>query len=1160
VTSGGDHRNTTLDELFVGDGEMATLCRRHDWASTPLGPVDEWPLSLKTIVRTILSSRHPMILWWGPELIQVYNDAYRPSLGAEGRHPSALGAPGRECWEEIWDVIGPDIDQVVSGGGATWHEDLLVPITRNRGVEDVYWSYGYSPVTGDDGTIQGVLVVCQETTDRVQAERRLQAVAERLSTTLESITDAFLSLDTAWRFTFLNSEAERVLERRREELLGRVVWDEFPEAVGSAFHTEYHRAVRERETTRFEEYFPPLDRWFEVHAYPSDEGLAVYFQDITRRVRTERHLLERERLLGIAGRMARLGGWSADLQSDRVDWSNEVCDIHEVPHGTTPTVDEAIEYYAPQWRSLIREAFTRCAREGVAFDLDLQVITESGRLIWVRAIGEAVRSEGGTILSVQGAFQDIQKHKAAEEELRESDRRFRELAESMPLIVWSADPDGRVDYQTQAMHEFSGLGPDELAGDAWFEAVHPDDRAATARAWTRSLETGEPYESEFRIRRHDGEWRWHLTRANPFRAEDGTILKWYGSSTDIHEQLELTSSAEALALRLTTTLESITDAFYLLDAEWRLAFLNEEAERVLERRRDEILGRKLWEAFPATVGTVLEEEYRRAIQDGSTASFRYFYPPLERWFDIRAYPSTEGLAVYFRDITAERAAELQLRDQAELLDRAQDAILVRQLDHTLEYWNAGAERIYGWSREEALGKSVRDLLYRDPAAFDRATAAVLESGEWSGELEHLRKGGTVITVEGRWSLVRDDDSVPRKILSINTDITERKKLLGQFLRAQRMESIGTLAGGVAHDLNNVLAPILLSIAMLKEDTDDPSTLEILDTIEGSARHGSEMVQQVLGFARGLDRSDVKVELPRIIGDLGRFVRDTFPKNIALVREIPGDLWPLTGDPTQLHQVFMNLFVNARDAMPSGGTIVVQAENVELDDNYAAMGSQASAGPYVMVSVADTGAGMSAEVADQIFDPFFTTKEVGQGTGLGLATVAAIVRSHGGFVNVYSELGSGTTFRLYLPARDVAADEPEPEDSHVPPRGQGELVLVVDDEQSIREVARRTLEAFGYRVITATDGADAVAVYARRGEEIDVVLTDVVMPIMDGPATIRALRRMDPEVRIIAASGLGTHGGIARFVDEGVTHFLAKPYTAENLLETLHRVLQEKDSG
>jgi two-component system, cell cycle sensor histidine kinase and response regulator CckA len=1042
MTSRGDHRDTPLDDLFVGDGEMARLCRHHDWASTPLGPAEEWPLSLKTTVRTILASRHPMILWWGPELIQIYNDAYRPSLGTEGRHPSALGAPGRECWEEIWDVIGPDINQVLSGGDATWHEDLLVPITRNRGIEDVYWSYGYSPVTGDDGTIQGVLVVCQETTARVMAEGRL---------------------------------------------------------------------------------------------------------------------LEREQLLGIAGRMARIGGWSVDLRSGLVDWSAEVCDIHEVPHGTTPTVDQAIEYYAPEWRSLIRESFTRCAREGAAFDLDLQVITESGRRIWVRAIGEAVRSADGTIQRVQGAFQDVQRHKEVEEELRESDRRFRELAESMPLIVWSADPVGKVDYQTQAMHEFSGLGPDELAGDAWFEAVHPDDRSATARAWTHSLETGDPYECEFRIRRHDGEWRWHLSRARPFRAEDGTILKWYGSSTDIHDQLELMNDAEALAKRLTTTLESITDAFYLLDPEWRLAFLNEEAERVLERRRDELLGRKLWEAFPATVGTVLEEEYRRATRDGSTASFRYFYPPLERWFDIRAYPSSEGLAVYFRDITEERAVELRLRDQAELLDRAQDAILVRQLDHRLEYWNAGAERIYGWSRQEALGKSVRDLLYRDPAAFDRATAAVLESGEWSGELEHLRKDGTIITAEGRWSLVRDDDGVPRKILSINTDITERKKLLGQFLRAQRMESIGTLAGGVAHDLNNVLAPILLSIAMLKEDTDDPATLEILDTIEASARHGSEMVQQVLGFARGLDRSDVRVELAGIIRDLGRFVRDTFPKDISLVQEIPDDLWALTGDATQLHQVFMNLFVNARDAMPSGGTIAIHAENVELDDHYAAMSSQASAGPHVMVSVSDTGAGMAAEVVDQIFDPFFTTKEVGQGTGLGLATVAAIVRSHGGFVNVYSEPGSGTTFRLYIPARDVATDEAEPEDSHAPPRGKGELVLVVDDEQSIREIARRTLEAFGYRVITATDGADAIAVYARRGNEIDVVLTDVVMPIMDGPATIRALRRMDSDVRIIAASGLGAHGGVARSVDEGVTHFLAKPYTAEDLLETLHRVLQAKDS-
>jgi CheY-like chemotaxis protein len=252
---------------------------------------------------------------------------------------------------------------------------------------------------------------------------------------------------------------------------------------------------------------------------------------------------------------------------------------------------------------------------------------------------------------------------------------------------------------------------------------------------------------------------------------------------------------------------------------------------------------------------------------------------------------------------------------------------------------------------------------------------------------------------------------------------------------------------------------------------------------------------------------------------------------------------------------MNLLVNARDALPHGGRITATAENVELDEHYASMVPDAAPGPYVRVSVVDTGVGMAPDIAAQIFDPFFTTKEVGKGTGLGLSTVAAIVRSHGGFINVYSEPGSGTTFRLYLPA-DTQDTRPTRPAAFETPRGGGELVLVIDDEGSIRDITRQTLEAFGYRVLTATDGADAVATYGRMGSEIDVVLTDMVMPIMDGPATIRALRRMDPSVRIIGASGLGANGRVVRALEEGVEHFLPKPYTAQSLLEMIHRVLHE----
>lgn len=1030
-----------LQFILSGGGKMARLIRDHDWSSTPVGGPERWPISLRTLVQTIVAAPQPMVLMWGPELVQFYNDDFSRILEASGGHPAALGSRCREFWKDIWDVTGPQIEGVMAGEGTVVQEQVLIPMPRDGHIEDVYWDYGYSPAFDDEGRVAGVLVTCRETTEEVR--------------------------------------------------------------------------IRE-------------------------------------------YLEERESLVTIAGELARFGGWRVDLETGISHWSDEVCRIHEVPLGSTPTPEEGIQFYAPEYRETIRTRFTRCAVEGEPFDLELQIVTARGKRIWVRALGEPIRDAEGHIREVQGAFQDITYRKETEAALAESERRFRELAESMPLIVWTALPSGEVDYQSSAVLDFTGKTRDELKGEGWLDVLHPDDRDSTVAAWTRSVQSGDPYEIQFRIRRHDGAYHWHLNRAVPLRNDDGEIVKWFGSSTDIHDQLEVEREAHALSQRMARTLESMSDAFLLLDHDWNILFINAVGEELVERAREELLGRNLWEEFPEAVGSTFEVEYRRAQETGKPTSIIEYFPPLERWLNVRTFPSDDGLAIYFRDVTADREDRNRLREQAELLDRAQDAILVRDLEHRIVYWNAGAERIYGWKVEEARDRSIRELLYSDPAIFDEATRTVLEQGEWSGELQHLRDDGTTITVEGRWSLVRNDAGEPWRILAINTDITERKRLLSQFLRAQRLESIGTLAGGIAHDLNNVLAPILLSIGMLREEIRDQELQEILETIESSAERGASMVKQVLAFARGVDGARVLVDLRRIVSDLERVVVDTFPKGIDLRKEVPEDLWPLVGDPTQIHQVLMNLLVNARDALPQGGLIRIGAENAELDEHFAAMSSDASPGSYVCLSVIDSGVGMPPEVVEQIFDPFFTTKGVGEGTGLGLSTVAAILRSHGGFVNVYSEPGSGTTFRLYFPAEPDGVSEEETRTASSLPRGNGECVLVVDDERSVREVTRQTLEAFGYRVVTATDGADALSIYGRRKDEIDLVLTDIMMPVMDGPAATRALRRLNAKVKVIAASGLGASGGVTQAVESGIEQFLPKPYTAETLLRTIHEVLHPED--
>lgn len=531
-----------------------------------------------------------------------------------------------------------------------------------------------------------------------------------------------------------------------------------------------------------------------------------------------------------------------------------------------------------------------------------------------------------------------------------------------------------------------------------------------------------------------------------------------------------------------------------------------------------------------------------------------------RWVHDHAVPvfneqgQVERIVGVVRDITKHKYAEAKLREQATLLDKAQDAILVRDLDHGVLYWNHSAELLYGWTSEEILGQALDTLIYRDDTVFRHAAHLVLTEGEWTGELQQVTRDGQDIIVESRWTLVKDESGRPKSILSINTDITARRKLEQQFLRAQRMESLGTLAGGIAHDLNNVLAPIMMSIELLKMDEKSPLRLNILNTIETSSQRGADMVKQVLSFARGVEGQQLEVQIAHLLREIEKIANETFHKDIRIINNIPNDLWTVKGDPTQLHQVLLNLCVNGRDAMPQGGKLTLSARNVMLDEHYAAMNVEAKSGPYVVLQVEDTGVGMRPEIVERIFEPFFTTKELGKGTGLGLSTSMAIVKSHGGFLQVKSEVAQGSSFSVFLPAMMDQGHLQHTLVPHEMPRGSGECILVIDDEEAVRQITQQTLEAFGYRVLVAADGAAAIALYATRQQEIHVVLTDMMMPEMDGPTMIQIMMRINPEVRIIAASGLNAGNLVSKASATGVRHFIPKPYTAETLLQTVKESL------
>jgi len=587
---------------------------------------------------------------------------------------------------------------------------------------------------------------------------------------------------------------------------------------------------------------------------------------------------------------------------------------------------------------------------------------------------------------------------------------------------------------------------------------------------------------------------------------------------------------------------------------------------------EEMLGKHDSELMPAedaqSLTTIKNSVLTTGI--GTRAEVSLTTPQGIRYYDLTVEPLRNelqeivGITCASIDISERQAAlrerkqaEEKIREQAALLDITTDAICVRDLENQILFWNKGAENLYGWQAQEALGKNVSELLFNEPCPeFEAAWLNVISKGKWQGELTKLTKTGKEVLVASRWSLVCDSQGRPQSILTVDTDITEKKRLESQLFRAQRMESIGTLASGIAHDLNNILTPILAGAQLLplKFPDADERTQHLLEILEINAKRGADLVKQVLSFARGVEGQRINLQPRHLIVEVAKILKETLPKSIEVRLDLSPELWMVSGDSTQLHQVLMNLCVNARDAMPNGGTLTITAENLLIDENYARMNLDAKVGPYIVTSVCDTGIGIPEEILDRIFEPFFTTKAVGQGTGLGLSTVLGIVKSHGGFVSVQSQVGNGTCFKVYLPA--IGETETFSPEEITLQAGHGELILIVDDEPSIQEITRTSLETHHYKTLIASDGIEAIAQYAKNANKISVVLMDIMLPSLDGVTAIRTLQKINPQVKVIATSGLMPKDKLAEIMKMGVKKFLSKPYTVNELLLSLQEILSE----
>ncbi|MBD2115159.1 MULTISPECIES: hybrid sensor histidine kinase/response regulator [Cyanophyceae] len=740
-------------------------------------------------------------------------------------------------------------------------------------------------------------------------------------------------------------------------------------------------------------------------------------------------------LLQIAGEIGRIGGWLVPLNSPTVIWSEEVCRIHEVESGFAPTLAQAIEFYSPEYRDRIATVVTACIETGLPFDEELQIITARQRRVWVRAIGQPVRDDQGEIVAIQGAFQDITAQKQAEESLEHSEQRFRQLADAMPLLVWTAEPDGTIDYTCYALRVYTGIyEPEPHPGQTWPMLLHPDDRDPCLAAWTAALQSSMPYRFELRLRRYDGDYRWHQVQAVPVRDQDGTIIKWYGTAVEIHEQKQLEHKARQTADHLNTTLESITDAFFTLDHEWRFTFLNRQAEELLQRRRSDLLGKYVSHEFPEAVGSVFHQQFETAIKEGRSVEFREFYSPLNAWLDVRAYPSSEGLTVYFRDVTERLALEEQLH------------------------------------------------------------------------------------------------------------------------QSQRLESIGQLTGGIAHDFNNLLTVILGNAELLSEMlAPDPRLQPLAEMIASAAQRGANLTQRLLAFARRQALAPEAVDVNQLMTTMDGLLRRTLGEHIDIEMVLEAGLWPALVDPVQLESALLNLCLNARDAMIQGGQLTLETANTDLTQDYTDQQAEVAPGPYVMMTVSDTGLGITPENLERVFEPFFTTKEKGKGTGLGLSMVYGFIKQSGGHIKLYSEPGQGTTIKMYLP-RFSGDTGPQPRQVDSSVVGGSELILLVEDDELVRRYAHDQLVDLGYRVLVATNGPTAL-ILLRQRDDIDLLFTDMVMPGgMSGRELAYLTRRFRPELKVLYTSGYSENTIVHQGrLDPGV-QLLSKPYGRVKLSQKIRDAL------
>ncbi len=1146
---------------------MGAAMRAHDWSASPLGDPSTWPQPLRSAVGLILDSRFPMFVAWGTDLGFLYNDAYASILG--DKHPAALGARFHDIWSEIWPEISPLIDAAMAGV-ATWQEDLPLTMNRHGFDERTWFTFSYSPARDEQGAVAGMFCACTETTGQVLAEAALRESEARANGVLEGMAEGFVLVDREFRVLAINAEALKLELRARDEIIGRTHWEVWPETRESELGRLYRRAMSERVPVSLEHrYVWPNGRqaWLEMRCYPSGDGLAMFYRDISDRKISEDnqqfHFDLGERLrrltnpvavtstaaeyLGRHLRVARVGYGEIDEAQEMVavarDWTQAAMPslagkarlldgfgpvlVSDLKAGRTLVVEDfrgdprAGDAYAEAWTAIGTRAFivvplVRGGRLRAIFYLH-----EPQPRAWSQEDVELART------AAERTWEAVERA-SAEAALLASEAQFEAIANSIDQMVWSTRPDGFHDYYNQRWYDYTGVPEDSTDGEAWNGMFHPDDQERAWACWRNSLATGEPYQIEYRLRHRSGEYRWVTGRAQPVCDEYGSITRWYGTCTDIHE--------------LKCAEQALRESRDQLAAESQaLEILNATGTQVAADLGLKSLVQRVVDAGVALTGARFGAFFYNVLDEAGARYMLYALAGAERsQFDDFGMPrATSVFAPTFHGEGVVRSADIL------------------------------ADTRYGKNTPHK-GMPEGHL----PVRSYLAVPVVSRNGEVIGGLffghdetgvftERAERVMTGLAAQAAIAIdnARLFDDVQRANAELEDRVRSRTAELEQaheaLRQSQKMEAVGQLTGGIAHDFNNMLAVVIGSLDLLgrRLGTADARARRYVDAATDGARRAALLTQRLLAFSRQQPLRPEAIDVGKLVTGMSDLIRGSLGSDIRFETVLAGGGWRAHADPNQLENVLLNLAVNARDAMPEGGRLTVETQNAHLDARYAAAHLGVPPGQYVLIAVTDTGSGMPEAVIARAFDPFFTTKEVGKGTGLGLSQVYGFVKQSGGHVKIYSEPGQGTTVKVYLP-RLLNAAEDAPEEASAPglPTGDAqEIILIVEDEPAVRQFSVDALGELGYRVLEA-DGAATALRLLDLHPEITLMFTDVVMPDINGRRLADEARARRPDLKVLFTTGYTRNAVVHNGVLDSGVELIGKPFTVEELAAKVRDLL------